>query len=386
MDFSLPEELEMLRQSAADFARAEIAPHAQEWDQQAAYPEELIKKLGDQGFMGILIPEELGGAGCGYAAFAVVLEELARYDGGVALAVEAHNGLCLQHIMVAANEEQKKRFVPPLARGEQIGSWCLTEPASGSDAIAMETTAVRDGDHWVLNGTKQFITNGHRAGTFVVTAVTNPDRKPRGITAFIVERGTPGFSTGKKEVKLGMRSSDTVQVYLENVRIPDDQRLGEVDKGFDDVRVVLEHGRVMIAAVSMGFARGALEEASRYSYERNAFGQPIRRFQAIQAKLADMAMNVEAGTLMLRHAAHLLDEGKCSIGKAAMTKLFITEMATRSCMDAIQILGGYGYLNEYNVERYMRDAKLCEIGEGTSEVMRILIAKHLDTAEQPLGA
>lgn len=386
MDFTMPEELDMLRQAAADFAKAEIAPHAQEWDQAMAYPEELIRKLGEQGFMGILIPEELGGAGGNYTAFAIVLEELARHDGGVALAVEAHNGLCLQHIMVAATEEQKRRFVPPLARGEQIGSWCLTEPNSGSDAIAMETTAVRDGDHWVLNGTKQFITNGHRAGTFVVTAVTDPASKPRGITTFIVERGTPGLSTGKKEVKLGMRSSDTVQVHLENVRVPDDQRLGAVNNGFNDVRVVLEHGRVMVSALSQGFARGALEEASQYSYQRNAFGQPIRRFQAIQAKLADMAMNVEAGHLMLYHAAALLDQGKCSIGKAAMTKLFITEMATRACMDAIQVLGGYGYLSEYNVERYMRDAKLCEIGEGTSEVMRILIAKHLDNAEQPLGA
>jgi len=380
MDFTLPEDLQMLRDTARKFAEEELAPHAQDWDREGGYPDELIEKLGEQGFMGILIPEEYGGAGCNYMAFALILEELARHDGGVALAVEAHNGLCCQHILVAGNEEQKQQWLPPLAAGDQIGSWCLTEPNSGSDAIAMQTTAVRDGDEWVLNGTKQFITNGHRAGTFVVTAVTDGDASPRGITTFVMARDTPGLSTGKKEHKLGMRSSDTVQVKLDNVRVPDSQRLGDVNNGFNDVKVVLEHGRVMVSALSLGFARGALEEARRYSLEREAFGQPIRKFQAIQSKLANMATEYEAGYLMQYHAAALLDQGKCSIKKAAMTKLFITEMATRNCMEAIQVLGGYGYLNEYNVERYMRDAKLCEIGEGTSEVMRILVAKHVDEA------
>lgn len=382
MDFTFPEELTMLRDAARKFAEEEIAPHAQEWDRDCNFPDAMVQKLGEQGFMGILTPEEYGGAGVGYAAFAVILEEIARHDAGLALAVEAHNGLCCQHILIGGNEEQKKKYLPPLASGEQIGSWCLTEPNSGTDAIAMQTTATRDGDDWVLNGSKQFITNGDRAGTYVVTAVNDATSKPRGITAFVVERGTPGLSTGKREEKLGMRSSDTVVVNLDNVRVPDSQRLGEVGQGFDDVRKVLEHGRVMVVAISQGLARGALEEATRYAGEREAFGQPINRFQAIQHKLADMAMNVEAGHLLLYHAATLLDRGECSVSKAAMTKVFISEMATKNCMDAIQVLGGYGYLRDYNVERYMRDAKLCEIGEGTSEILRVLVAKGL----QPAGA
>jgi len=377
MDFSVSEELVMLREAARNFAEAEVAPHAQDWERAGRFPDEMIGKLGAQGFMGILIPEAYGGAGCNYQAFATILEELARHDGGLALAVEAHNGLACQHILIAGTEAQKQRYLPPLAAGEQIGSWCLTEPDSGSDAIAMGCTATRDGDGWVLNGTKQFITNGDRAGTYVVMAVTDPDASPRGITVFVVERNTPGLSFGKPEEKLGMRSSDTVAVILDGVRVPDSQRLGAVHGGFNDVKKVLEHGRVMISALSLGFARGALEEAGRYARERKAFGKTLHRFQSIQNKLADMATDVEAGRLLLYHAAYLLDQGQCSVQKAAMTKLFTSEMATRACMDAIQILGGYGYLRDYNVERYMRDAKLCEIGEGTSEVMRILIAKEV---------
>jgi alkylation response protein AidB-like acyl-CoA dehydrogenase len=377
MDFSVPDDLAALRAAARTFAEEEIAPHARDWDRAEKYPDELIAKLGAQGFMGILVPEEYGGAGCNYQAFAAVLEELSRHDGGLALAVEAHNGLACQQIMIAGTEAQKRRYLPPLASGEQIGSWCLSEPGSGSDAIAMETTAQRDGEGWVLNGSKQFITNGNRAGTYVIMAVTDPAASPRGITAFIVERGAMGLSTGKPEEKLGMRSSDTVAVYLENVHVPDSQRLGELNRGFEDVKRVLEHGRVMISAVSMGLARGALEEAGRYARERKAFGKSIAQFQLIQGKLADMATQLEAGRLMLSHAAWLLDRGECSIQKAAMTKLFTSEMATGICMEAIQILGGYGYLRDYNVERYMRDAKLCEIGEGTSEVMRLLIAREV---------
>lgn len=377
MDFSVPDELVLLRTAARKFAEEHLAPHAQDWERAGQFPDAMIGLLGEQGFMGILIPEEYGGAGSNYQAFATVLEELARHDGGLALAVEAHNGLACQHILIAGNDAQKQCYLPPLAAGAQIGSWCLTEPNSGSDAIAMETAAVRDGDNWVLNGSKQFITNGNRAGTYVVMAVTDADASPRGITTFIVERGAPGLTVGKPEEKLGMRSSDTVAVYLENVRVPDSQRLGAVDKGFDDVKQVLEHGRVMISALSVGFARGALEEAGRYARERKAFGKSLAQFQSIQNKLADMATDVEAGRLMLYHAAYLLDLGQCSIQKAAMTKLFTSEMATKACMEAIQILGGYGYLRDYNVERYMRDAKLCEIGEGTSEVMRILIAREI---------
>ncbi len=380
MDFTFTEEQEMLRDAARSFAETEIAPYAQEWDKNCAYPEEMIKKLGEQGFMGILIPEEYSGAGCGYMEFAIILEELARHDGGLALAVEAHNGLACQHILIGGNEEQKKKYLPALAAGDQIGAWCLTEPNSGSDAIAMETTATRDGDDWILNGSKQFITNGHRAQTYVVMTVTDPEASPRGITAFVVERDTPGLSTGKKEEKMGMRSSDTVVVSLDNVRVPDAQRLNDVNKGFDDVKKVLEHGRVMISALCQGLTRGALEVAAQYAQERVAFGKPIARFQSIQNKLADLAVGYEAGNLLLYRSASMLDQGTCSIKQAAMCKLFISENTTKSCLEAIQVLGGYGYLAEYNVERFLRDAKLCEIGEGTSEVMRILIAKHIDPA------
>ncbi len=377
MDFSLPDELIMLRDAARDFSDREVAPCAQDWERAGRFPDEMVQKLGEQGFMGILVPEAYGGSGCNYQAFATILEALSRHDGGLALAVEAHNGLACQHILIAGDEAQKQRYLPPLAAGEYLGSWCLSEPGSGSDAIAMECTATRDGDGWVLNGAKQFITNGDRAGIYVVMTVTDSQTVPRGITTFVVERGTPGLSTGKPEEKLGMRSSDTVAVMLDNVRVPDSHRLGAVDRGFDDVRAVLEHGRVMISALSLGFARGALEESGRYARERKAFGKELVAFQLIQEKLADMATQVEAGRLMVYHAAWLLDQGTCSVQKAAMTKLFTSEMATKACMEAIQILGGYGYLRDYNVERYMRDAKLCEIGEGTSEVMRILIAKDV---------
>lgn len=377
MNFDLPEELAALKEATARFAREEIAPHAQEWDRDEGYPEEMIRKLGEQGYMGIMIPEEYGGAGGNYMAFAIVLEELGRHDGGLALAVEAHNGLCCQHLGLAANDEQKKRFLPPLAAGEQIGSWCLSEPNSGTDAAAMRTRAKKEGNEWVLNGTKQFITNGRRAGTYVVTAVTDPDKGKDGISAFAVERGTPGLSVGKPEEKLGMRSSDTVCVFLENVRVPENNLLGEEGTGFLTAMKVLERGRVMISALSVGLARGAMEESFKYAQEREAFGQPIGRFQSIQSKLADMAMDIEAARLMVYRGATALDEGRTIPFEAATTKVFSSEIATRACMDAIQIHGGYGYLRDYNVERYMRDAKLCEIGEGTSEILRVLIAKQL---------
>lgn len=377
MNFDPPEEIIALREAAARFAREEIAPFAQDWDRDEGYPDEMIAKLGAQGFMGILVPEEYGGAGGDYLAFAVILEELARHDGGLALAVEAHNGLCCQHLCLAANHDQKKKFLPPLAAGEQIGSWCLSEPNSGTDAAAMRTRARRDGDHWVLNGTKQFITNGNRAGTYVVTAVTDPDKGKHGISAFAVERGTPGLTTGKPEEKLGMRSSDTVCVFLENVRVPADHLLGEEGTGFLTAMQVLERGRVMISALSVGLARGALEESHRYAQEREAFGQPIGRFQSIQSKLADMAMEIEAARLMVYRGAAWLNEGRSIPYEAAICKVFSSEMATRACLDAVQIHGGYGYLRDYNVERYLRDAKLCEIGEGTSEILRLLIAKNL---------
>lgn len=371
------EELQMVRDAARSFALEHVAPYAQEWDRQAAYPDAIVKQLGELGFMGIMIPEELDGAGGNYRMFATVLEEIARHDGGLALAVEAHNGLCLQHIMLAANDGQKAKFVPPLARGEVMGSWCLSEPGSGSDAAALKTRAVRDGDQYLINGAKQFITNGSRASTFVVTARTGDTGSPNDVSAFIVDADNPGLSIGKKEEKLGMRSSDTVVVSLDDACVSAESMLGEEGSAFETVKTVLLHGRVMICAISLGLARGALEESAKYASERSAFGQTIDRFQMIQEKIANMAMNIEAGRLLMERAADHLDQGEASIFEASTAKLFCSEMATKACMDAIQILGGYGYLRDYNVERYMRDAKLCEIGEGTSEIMRILIAKHL---------
>jgi alkylation response protein AidB-like acyl-CoA dehydrogenase len=377
MDFTLSDELVALRAAVDRFAAEQIAPHAEEWDRKAWYPDTMIRLLGEQGFMGILVPEEYGGSGGSYMAFATILEGIARHDGGLSLAVEAHNGLACGHICLAGTHEQKKRFLPPLASGEQIGSWCLTEPGSGTDAAALKTRAVREGSSWVLKGTKQFITNGGRAGTYVINASTSPEKGKHGISAFIVERGTPGLSTGTPEEKLGMRSSDTVSVHLDHVRIPEDQLLGEVDGAFPVCMKALEKGRIMISAISLGLASAALEESVKYAHGRMAFGQPIARFEAIQCKLADMATQIEAARLMLYRAATLADQGESSYFEAATTKLFSSEMATRICMEAIQIHGGYGYLRDYHVERYMRDAKLCEIGEGTSEILRVLIAKSL---------
>lgn len=377
MDLTLSEELKDLREAAARFAANEIAPHAQEWDRNEQFPPDMIRKLGEQGFMGILVPEKFGGAGGNYKAFAIVLEELARHDGGLALAVEAHNGLCCEHILVAGTEEQKAKYLPPLATGEQIGSWCLTEPGSGTDAAAMKTRARRDGDHWVINGTKQFITNGDRAGTFVVTAVSEPSNGNRGITAFVVERGAPGLSTGKPEEKLGMRSSGTVSVTFDDVRIPDSQRLGAPGRAFQDVKKVLERGRIMISGLCLGLARGALEESVKYAHERLAFNKPIMDYQLIQEKIANMTINIDAGRLLVLQAAHMQDQGIPTPHESAVVKVFCSEAATRASMDAIQILGGNGYMRDYNVERYMRDAKLCEIGEGTSEILRVLIARSI---------
>ncbi len=375
MDFDLPEELVALRAAVARFAREQVAPHAQAWDRDDGYPAEMIGVLGRQGFMGILVPEEYGGAGGSHMQFAVVLEEIARHDGGLALSVEAHNGLCCQHIVVAGTPEQKKRWLPGLASGERIGSWCLTEPGSGTDAAAMKTRAVRDGDSWVLNGSKQFITNGARAGTFVILAVTDPAKGKSGITAFVVDRDTPGLSTGAREDKLGMRSSDTVPVILEEVRVSDDQSLGVVDEGFRDVKRVLLGGRIMISALSLGLARGGFEYSVRYANDRETFGKAIARRQLIQGKLADMATQIEAARALLYRSVRRLEHGKATLQDAAITKLFASEMATKVCMEAIQVHGGYGYLRAYNVERYLRDAKLCEIGEGTSEILRVIIAR-----------
>jgi alkylation response protein AidB-like acyl-CoA dehydrogenase len=377
MPITTAEELQSLREAVRLFAAQEIAPHAQEWDRQEGYPDSIVRKLGEQGFLGVLAPEDYDGAGGNYTMLAIVLEELARGDGGLALAVEAHNGLCCEHILIAGNDEQKKKYLPPLATGQYLGSWCLSEPGSGTDAAAMRTTAVQDGAAWILNGSKQFVTNGSRAGTYVVLAHLSSASEREGFAAFLVERGTPGLSIGKREDKLGMRSSDTVTVNLDNVRIPENQLLGVPGTAFDDVKKVLQHGRVMVSAISLGLARAAIEDSVRYSHEREAFGKPISSFELIQGKLADMTAQFEAARLLVANAAAMLDRGEPAELEAAVTKVFSSEMATRVAMEAIQIHGGYGYLRDYNVERYMRDAKLCEIGEGTSEILRVLIARSI---------
>ena len=375
MDFDLPEELVALRAAVARFAEEQVAPQAQAWDRAEGYPDEMVQVLGRQGFMGILVPEEYGGAGGDHMQLAIVLEEIARHDGGLALAVEAHNGLCCQHILLAARPEQKARWLPTLASGQHVGSWCLSEPVSGTDAAAMKTQAIRDGDSWVLNGSKQFVTNGARAGTFVVMAVTDPSKGKEGISAFVIPSDTPGLSTGKREEKLGMRSSDTVSLNLDDVRVSEDQLFGAIDEAFGDAERVLLGGRIMISALALGLARGALEESVRYANERETFGQPIARRQLIQAKLADMVTQSEAARALLYNTVRLLDEGKATAQDAAITKLFASEMATKACLEAVQVHGGYGYLRDFNVERYLRDAKLCEIGEGTSEILRVIIAR-----------
>lgn len=377
MEFDLPEDIVALRDVIRKFAAEVIRPHARDWDRDQSVPDELIAQLAELGLLGILTPEKYGGAGLSYLANAVIIEELARQDGGVALLVAAHNGLCLSHLNIAASEEQKQKYLPKLTSGQMLGSWALTEPGCGSDAAALTTRAERDGPGWRLTGHKQFITNGNRAGIFVVMARTDPQGGRRGISAFIVERDDKGFIVGKKEDKLGMRCSDTVTLDLEEVYVGPERLVGKLNEGYLDTLKVLERGRIGIGALSVGLARGALEESLAYAKQRVAFGQPIAEHQAIQFMLADMATAVEAARLLVYDAATSLDRGEEITAKAAIAKLFASEMATRACLDAIQIHGGYGYTRDMPVERLMRDAKLCEIGEGTSQIIRIVIAREL---------
>jgi alkylation response protein AidB-like acyl-CoA dehydrogenase len=385
MDFDLPEELLALKEVASRFSAEQVVPNAREWDRDGRYPDSVLLSMGQQGFLGALVPEEYGGSGGTYLALAVLLEELARGDGGLALAVEAHNALTSMHILLAGNGEQKKRFLPPLSTGQHLGAWCLTEPGSGTDAAALSATATREGGDWLLNGSKQFITNGARAGTYVVMARTEPDGRREGISAFIVERDAPGLTTGVLEDKLGMRSSDTVAVHLENVRVPAAQLLGTPGHAFDDAKAVLEGGRVMISAVSLGLAQAAVDRSVAYANERQTFGKAIIEHELIQAKLADMVTQLQAARLLVYRSAVRLDAGSETPMDSAITKLFSSEMATKVCMEAIQIHGGYGYLKDYDVERYMRDAKLCEIGEGTSEILRVVISRSLRTGGAKAG-
>ncbi len=376
MDFELSEDLVALQDMARKFAAEHIAPHARKWDREADLPRETVKQLADLGFLGVFTPTEYGGCGFGDTEATVIMEEIARHCGATALFLDAHNALSSAHIIRAANADQKKKYLPRLAKGEMVGSWALSEPGCGSDAAALTTTAELKGNEWVLNGSKHWITNGHYAGVFVVTARTKPEGGAKGISAFLVERGTPGFIIGPKEDKLGMRASDTVGLTFENMRIPKENLCGELHGGFIDAMKVLERGRITISAMSVGLARGALEEALRYSKQRIAFGKPIFEHQSIQFMLADMAMQIDAARLLTRKAAILSDAGQPSNIEASMAKLLSSEIATKACLDAIQILGGNGYTKDFPVERYMRDAKLCEIGEGSSQIQRVIIARN----------
>ena len=373
MNFDLPESHLQIQRTVRELCEAEVRPHARRWDDEERFPHELVPKLGELGLLGMTVPEELGGAALDPLAVAVVVEEVARFDGSLALTVASHNGLGTNHILRFGTDAQRRRWIPDLASGRKLAAWALTEPGSGSDAAALRTRAERRGDGWVLSGTKNFITQGTVGGTWVVLARTGEEKDA--ITAFVLERGMKGFTQRPMHGKLGMRSSDTAELLLEEVEVPDENRLGEVGQGFADTLQILDRGRITIGALAVGLARGGLEEARAYAKERKAFGQPIAGFQAIQFMLADMATEISAARLLVHRAAALAGEGAPFGREAAMAKLFASEVAMRVTSKAIQIHGGYGYTKDFPVERYYRDAKLCEIGEGTSEVQRMVIAR-----------
>lgn len=377
MDFQFSDEQQQLRKSVREFAEREILPHVMEWDEASHFPLEIIKELGRLGLMGVVFPSEYGGAGMGYVEYATAIEELSRVDGSIGIIVAAHTSLCSNHIFLAGNEEQKRRYIPKLATGEFIGGWALTEPGSGSDAASARMTAIRKGDKWVLNGTKTFCTNGHYADVVVVIAVTDRAARTHGLSAFVVEKDTPGFRPGKKENKLGLRASDTAELIFEDCAIPAANLLGREDEGFVDAMRVLDGGRISIAALGLGMAQGAYEAALRYSKQRRQFGQPISDFQAIQWKLADMAMEVEAARLLTLKAAWMKDSNRKTTLESSFAKLYTSEVAVRVANEAVQIHGGYGFVKDYPAEKFYRDVKLCTIGEGTSEIQRLVIARQL---------
>lgn len=377
MTFRLSEEQELLRRSVREFAESEIRPRVMEWDNAQHFPHELLPKLAELGLMGIQFPEALGGAAMSAVDYCICIEELARVDPSISLSVAAHNGLGAAHIAMFGSETQKARFLTPLAKGERLAAWGLTEAGSGSDAAAMRTTALRDGDHWVLNGSKAFITHGKSGDTMVVMAVTDKARGSKGISAFIVERGTPGLIAGRKEDKLGMRASETCEVILQNCRVPADQMIGDEGQGFIQTLQVLDAGRIGIAALAVGLAQGAHEAARAYAAERHQFGRAINTFQSIRWKLLDTASRVEAARLLTYRAAWLKDQGRKTTLESSMAKLFASEIAVRASEDGVQIFGGYGFVKDYPAEKYFRDVKLTTIGEGTSEVQRLVIARQL---------
>jgi hypothetical protein len=377
MDFRLSEEQELLRRTVREFAEAESAPHVMEWDRDQHFPIELIPSLGRLGLMGIQFPEQYGGAGMSAIDYCLCIEELARVDPAVALSVAAHNGLCAAHIFMFGSETQKQRYLVPLARGEQVGAWGLTESASGSDAAALQTRAIRNDGSWVLNGSKAFTTHGGVGDVMVAMAITDPSRGHRGISAFVIERGTPGMSAGRKEDKLGMRASDTSEVVFTDCRLTADQLVGVEGDGFVNALQVLDAGRIGIAALAVGLAQGAFEAARTYALERRQFGKPIGEFQAIQWKLADTATRIEAARLLTYRAAYLKDHDRRTTLESATAKLYASETAVRAAEDCVQIHGGYGFVKDYPAEKFFRDVKLTTIGEGTSEIQRVVIARQL---------
>ncbi len=377
MNFDYSETQKMVAESARDFAQQYILPHVMEWDEAQTFPVEVFKRAGELGFMGVLVPEELGGSGLGYHEYIAILEEISKVDPSIGLSVAAHNSLCTNHILSFGNEEQKQRWIPKLATAEWIGAWGLTEHNTGSDAGGMNTTAVKDGDHWILNGAKNFITHGKSGDIAVVIARTGEKGDSHGMTAFAVEKGTPGFSSGKKEDKLGMRASETAELIFSDCRIPDANRLGEVGDGFIQSMKILDGGRVSIGALSLGIAKGAYEAALKYSKERVQFGKPISEFQGISFKLADMATEIEASELLLHKAAFLKNEGRPMTKLSAMSKMYASEVCVKVANEAVQIHGGYGYTKDFPVEKFYRDSKLCTIGEGTTEIQKLVISRNI---------
>jgi alkylation response protein AidB-like acyl-CoA dehydrogenase len=371
------ETLELIRQTAQDFAETRIKPHVMEWDEAQHFPIDLFKEMGQLGFMGVLVPEQYGGAGLGYQEYITIIDEIAQVCGSIGLSVAAHNSLCTGHILQFGTEEQKQRWLPKLATAEWIGAWGLTETGTGSDAGGMDTTAVLDGDHWVLNGSKNWITHAISSEIAVVMARTGEKGDSHGMSAFVIEKGTPGFTAGNKENKLGMRASETAALYFDNCRIPKENILGNKGEGFIQAMKILDGGRISIAALSIGIAKGAKAAAVAYADERQQFGKKIRQFQGVSFKLADMATKIYGAELMTRHAAALKEEGKPMTQESAMAKLYASEISTEVANEAVQVFGGYGYTKDYPVEKFYRDCKLCTIGEGTSEIQKVVISRNL---------
>lgn len=377
MNFEYNETQSMIVQSIKDFAEKNIRPNIMEWDEAQIFPIPLFKELGEMGFMGVLVPEEYGGSGLGYHEYITVVEEISKVDPSIGLSVAAHNSLCTNHILTFGNEEQKKKWLPKLATAEHIGAWGLTEHNTGSDAGGMNTTAVKDGDFWVVNGAKNFITHAISGDIAVVIVRTGEKGDSKGMTAFVFEKGMPGFTSGKKENKLGMRASETAELVFDNCRVPDANRLGEVGQGFIQAMKILDGGRISIGALSLGIAKGAYEAALKYSKERHQFGQPISSFQGISFKLADMATEIEASELLLHKAAFLKQQHKPVTTMGAMAKMYASEVCVKVANEAVQIHGGYGYTKDYPVEKFYRDSKLCTIGEGTTEIQKLVISRNL---------